>query len=809
MGYRLGIIGFIVLLAVGLPACQAAPDPDNPPSEKATETREWVVKWKGEPDEDFLKTVDVLRTDGEDPHTMLVRVKKDIDQEKWRAEWLLNQNIEYIQPNFQYKINDEPGRTVGGMEEAVLRSLRNYFLHMTQAKQAHERWDPKREIVIAVIDTGVDTSHPLIAPHLVKQTNIVYPGDSAHDITIEDVLRPEEVGKTDEEIRQMYELGAEGSYEDYQSRLGAVGHGTGVTGVLLQMLGLIDGEEPVQPTEYSAKIMPVKVMGFSNGIKEGGSDFDMAEGIRMAVKRGAHIISLSLGDWAYSKNARDAIDFAEKSGVLVVAAAGNQSEGINEPIFYPAALPDVLAVGGVKLDGTHDEYSNYGAGLDIVAPDEQIWTTDVGGGFTWVDGNSFATPQVAAVAAMVMQQYPDMTPADVRNLIRQTADREGDVWNEKTGYGRLNALRAVTEQPKDDFFEPNDSPERAARVSYDSRIGGALQPGADEDWFYFEIPYLGDGMHFLMKLKLTFSERPEHGVALFVKRPGENNVLTYPVQKKSDEVLLSVGSGRVLIGLRLPEEKASSALRYTFESQLMMEPDAYTDNSHQWKAYNLDPVEDQMIEGTFHTEGKQSWFRIKTPEVGNMTVRLWATTPRIDPVLFVQQLGGTYGVLQDATGPMGEEALSIRVEAGGVYYLRITNANISAPLGKYQLAINYEPVVTGGNEQNKSSDTAAILSGGDPLKEASLANTSDYDWYTFHLVNEDEVSLMIQDVDKAVDLEVVVYDSSLKGVDRKVIKRGNETFLWQDNLPAGQYFVRVRLLSGEGMASYRIGMLSK
>lgn len=791
-----------------LTACSSGPDmPETEPEKKPTEAREWVVKWQDDPEPEFLETVEVLRENKED-HTMLVKVKPDIDQEKWRAKWILNDNVEYIQPNLMYKLNYETDeRDERQAADLVEKPARDFFLHQIHAYQAWEVWEPQREVVIAVIDTGVDTDHPFIAPHLVKQTNIVNPGAGAEDIMAEDVLLPEEQGKTPREIEEMY-ADDETAKHDYWERLEAVGHGTNVTGVLLQTLGLIDGEMPAAATETTAKIMPIKVMGYVNGEKVGGSDFDMSEAIRMAVHKGADIINLSLGDWAYSKNARDAVQMAEEAGVLVIAAAGNWQSGVNEPIFYPAAFPGVLAVGGVTRDGEYDEYSNHGPGLDLTAPDESIWTIHVGDDeYRWRDGNSFATPQVTAVAAMVMQQYPYMSPAQVRSLLRQTANSSEGDWNPKTGYGVVDAFRAMTEIPQASIYKFNHSQEQAARVSVNDRVEAVLEASHEEDWYVFDIPNFGTDLNYRVNVRIRLSRPLDDGVEVRIKRPGDAEMVSYTV-KETEDLLLTVPPGELYLALRFQEEEVSPYLGYELETEILTTPDAYEDNDHQWHAYDL-TLEDEetYLEGTFHTEGDKDWYRIKTPDAGNVTIEVAASTPRMDLALFVQQLGGN-GVLVDESGPMGKEELQIRVEAGGVYYIRVHDLNIHPTVGMYHMWVTYEPIVSDMNEGNNRSDQATSLTGAQGPVMASLHGRSDIDWYRFRVPQDTEVTVYVTGMEGRVRAEITVYEAGLSALAKHVIASEESEFTWTESLPAGDYYVRVRPLDGVNKETpYAIGYI--
>jgi len=144
-----------------------------------------------------------------------------------------------------------------------------------------------------------------------------------------------------------------------------------------------------------------------------------------------------------------------------------QNEGINS-ITFPSNNPQTIAVGAINRTTSRASFSNYGTGIDVVAPGVSIRTTDrqgtLGynetagalGDYTSLDGTSFAAPQVAGVAALILSVNPGLTQQQVRNIIESTADKVGNysytmnageqtglTWNNQMGYGRLNAQAAV------------------------------------------------------------------------------------------------------------------------------------------------------------------------------------------------------------------------------------------------------------------------------------------------------------------------------------------------------------------------------
>lgn len=188
-----------------------------------------------------------------------------------------------------------------------------------QQIHAQEVWDSVRQIkhnvVIALLDTGVDLSHPDLSDIFVEGANLLYPK-----------IHP---------------------FDDN-------GHGTNVAGVIAAI-----ANNHIRSTG-SVKIMPIKVLDYN-----GSGDVDkLAEGFRYAIDHGAKIIVCSMGLNYMSENLIAAVQYAERKGILVVAAAGNEGK----PVKYPAAYPTVLSVGGATADNNVHPKSNFGPELDVIAP---------------------------------------------------------------------------------------------------------------------------------------------------------------------------------------------------------------------------------------------------------------------------------------------------------------------------------------------------------------------------------------------------------------------------------------------------------
>ena len=230
------------------------------------------------------------------------------------------------------------------------------------------------------------------------------------------------------------------------------GHGTHVAGTIAQSTGNGIGVAGVAP---GAAVMPVRVLGADGG----GTDWDVAQGLRWAADNGADVANLSFGADFSSEVLADAIGYAVDKGVTIVASSGNDGA---TTVSYPAADPRVIAVGSVRLDRARARYSNGGAALDLVAPGGDTSVDQDGDGYRdgivqqtldrnapgsfcycFFQGTSMAAPHVSAVAALVVSRGV-ASPAAVRAaLVASARDLGPSGWDADTGAGLVQALGAV------------------------------------------------------------------------------------------------------------------------------------------------------------------------------------------------------------------------------------------------------------------------------------------------------------------------------------------------------------------------------
>lgn len=272
--------------------------------------------------------------------------------------------------------------------------LNQYDLVAINAPQGWTLTTGANSVTIAILDTGVDLSHPDLFTKIL-------PG---YDFVNNDAF----------------------AQDDH-------GHGTHVAGIAA---ALINNGIGIAGVDGGASILPVKVLdAYGNG-----SYSNVAAGIIWATNNGAQVINLSLGGAKPSFVLEDAINYAHERNVILVGASGNSGVGT---VLYPAAYPFVIAVAASNSTNKWASFSNYGPEVDVTAPGVMIYSAYPGGGYGYRSGTSMAAPHVSGLAAILMG-IPGIDPVLVQSIIESSSLDLGDNgWDEYYGYGLIQMDAAI------------------------------------------------------------------------------------------------------------------------------------------------------------------------------------------------------------------------------------------------------------------------------------------------------------------------------------------------------------------------------
>lgn len=549
------------------------------------------------------------------------------------------------------------------------------------------------EVTIAILDTGVDLYHPDLKANLVEGINL-----------IDKKMPPQDDN----------------------------GHGTNVAGIV----GAIgNNDEGIAGLVWNAKIMPIKVLDEQGE----GDSFLVGQGIRYAVDHGAKIVLLSLGEPIYTPFMKEAVDYAESKDVLVVAASGNEGNRLN----YPSAFANVLSVGAVDLEDDYETYSNYGQQLDVVAPGEGIYTTKLGGGYTSNVGTSMAAPQVAGLAALIYQKYPILTPAEVRDLIKFTADDVGRPgWDILTGYGRINVAKALTSPLSTikDGYEPNQTKDKATPIPLQDTINAQIAGVNDHDWYQLLLPYRGK-----VQLKIQLKQEPNVPLQLDLEPANLENQqpLVYPINKNlTIDIDLPKGTTYLKISLSttvkemtpdretINEQLRNEAISYSVSTKYTIYKDNYENNDKPWQSYQIQHLS-EPIKGTLEKDQDLDWYKLYIPSNGELKAKVSVDTLRLDPVIRIQP-EGKKAIEIDSHGSGKAEEGTIFARPG-TYYIQISDYNGYGVNGEYTLQLQFKDMDGDIHEPNNLSSNATRTTPSNRKMEGILSNDQDVDWFIFEI----------------------------------------------------------------------------
>lgn len=358
------------------------------------------------------------------PDTYLLAIDGPVEAERQRVAAL--PGVERAAPDYVVTATRTP--------DDPQYATHQWNLSKISAPQAWDRTVGDDSALVADIDTGVNRNHQDLAARMWTNEEEI-PGNDLDDDDngyIDDDTGMDFVHAT--QPGGVFKNDANGPLDDH-------GHGTltaSVTGAAT------DNATGIAGVDWRAKVVAVKVLD-EDGF---GLFSDVAEGIRYASIVGAEAANLSLGAFGVSSDfmTDEAIEFATDRGTVVIAASGN--DGSASIVDYPAKHPDAIAVGATTSTDARAGYSNGGAELDLVAPGSGIRGAGLGStSYINASGTSLSTPEVTGVVSLLKSMKPELTTAEAREILHESADKVSGMGGANRtngyGYGRLNAKRAL------------------------------------------------------------------------------------------------------------------------------------------------------------------------------------------------------------------------------------------------------------------------------------------------------------------------------------------------------------------------------
>ncbi|MFZ4713355.1 MAG: S8 family peptidase [Bacteriovoracaceae bacterium] len=333
---------------------------------------------------------------------------------------------EYIEPNYIYHAflgapDDERFDELWGLSNtgAIALSKAGNDINVLKA------WDitqGKKDIIVAVIDTGVELSHP----------------DLKDQIYVNLKEKKGKPGVDDDNNGFIDDVNGYDFANNDNDPSDDVGHGTHCSGTI----GATHNTIGIAGVMANVRILPIKFIGLN-----GGTSAAAIKAIQYAIKMKVNVMSNSWGGGAASKALEDAIKAANKAGIVFVAAAGNDANNNDKMPSYPASykVDNVISVAALSANGKMASFSNYGASsVHVMAPGDKILSTYPGKTYKSLSGTSMATPHVSGVVGLMLSQEK-ISPKVVRDRLIASSVKSSLIASQTVSQGRVDAFRALTQ----------------------------------------------------------------------------------------------------------------------------------------------------------------------------------------------------------------------------------------------------------------------------------------------------------------------------------------------------------------------------
>lgn len=338
-------------------------------------------------------------SEGDASRVYQLELPHNADIEKIIKEYAADSNVEYAEPDYQIKLGPMPEKKKGtwdflkdlfkkqGKQSGIIPNDPGFSKQWGLAKiNAPEAWQKQKgdsNIVIAIVDTGVDYNHEDLKAEIFRDKN----------------------GKV---IGWNF-------VKNSDNPMDGNGHGTHCAGIAAAST---DNKKGGAGVAWNSKIMPVKVLN------DRGSGYteNLADGILYAADKGAHVISNSWGGPFPTKTIHEAIKYAYSKGAIIVAAAGNNG---TDRSFYPAAYPEVISVAATDKNDKKASFSNYGKTVNVSAPGVNIYSTVPKNGYDGsYSGTSMACPYASGVIALMLSENPKLDTKSIRDILGESGDKK-------------------------------------------------------------------------------------------------------------------------------------------------------------------------------------------------------------------------------------------------------------------------------------------------------------------------------------------------------------------------------------------------
>ncbi|MDP4183094.1 MAG: S8 family serine peptidase, partial [Bacillota bacterium] len=736
-------------------------------------------------------------------------------------EFKNNKDVEYAQEDKQLSLYDVPSDTRFSEQWALNNSGQTINGQTGVAGvdinilKAWEKTKGSPDVVVGVMDTGVDINHEDLKDNIYTNTKEI-PGngiDDDHNGYIDDVNGWDFANK-DQSV-----------FDSSTSDM----HGTHVSGIIAAK----DNGKGICGIAPNVKIMPLKFIEGNYGFTS-----DAIEAIEYCKNMGINVVNCS---WGGAENNQALYDEMANSQILYICAAGNMSSDVGQSPAYPACfnIPNVISVAAINNIGNIATYSNYGNDVDVAAPGSDILSTLPGNNYGMLSGTSMAAPAVTGTIALIKSLYPGISINDIVTRIKTTVVKKNNLIGKVNSQGRVDAAAAVndtTPQPEPtatptvapspiifsndenyniaditkwsvdnsqekngktvkpyiaeenlptlpqkeidipsnngldgvkenmqsqsispytyvDETEPNNSSSTAMPIGFCSVSGSILNSNDLDDWYAIDLEA---GKQYLIRLA-GIPTGNDFDLYVYNPTPALTASSTYGSNSDENITLNTTVAGKYYINVH----------SYTFNStgshsyQLLVYPNTNTPDSYEPNDSGITAksiTDNTPINATINVLADTDWYVIDAPKAGKITVTLKNIPTGCDYDLsvfnsnsFDDSIGGSYN------GGNQSEKANILIPTPGKYYIKVY------PFSGYNASSNYELKAVISTPDNYENNDYIYETKNINMYDSILAtidNQDDEDWFKFSISESATYRFELQNIPTGRDYNLAIYDTS-------------------------------------------------
>ena len=732
-----------------------------------------------------------------DKNTVLIKTN---DVETTLQALKSNENVVYAQPNY---------RLYTASEDAINSKLwamenKGQIINGTQGNEKADlniqaAWDITKgseDVVVAVLDTGIDITHPALAENIWVNTDEQSNGSDSDGNGYNDDINGWDFVNNDASVFDKAEIDE---------------HGTHMAGIIAA-----NGQNGVYGVAPNVKIMPLKVMENDSGYTS-----DIIEAIRYAEANGAKIVNCSFAGLDYNPALEDAIS---KSDMLFVTAAGNFAASTDNLVAFPACYDckNIISVGASDNTGSIAALSSYGDLVNVYAPGTGIYSTLPDEQYDFKNGTSCSAAHVSGIAALLYSEYPELTVDQAKEAIcTKTYDNDEIQLSGETKI-QLDAKSVL------EFDFSN------AKSSVPKIIDNSINTGEREESYPFSF-YDNSGVRFSLNADgvkngtLTISKIGENKNAETVfytaVSDGSRNITVTNIKNDTEyNFMITYTQGTTVHNYygKLKKSYIEDENKYLTEtynivtnnyvqtSALDSANDGISLLSNESESNNVmsnaDEIsDDEDVYGTISSASDVDWYKVQFSSSGVANFWLGQVPSGCNYQLELYNASGTY-LTGSYNGNGQQELISFyTVSANTLYYIKIYSAS-GYSSSQYKFRTKWYPSPD-RYEDNDTFSTATFLPN-NSYKSANINHPNDVDFYKFTVSGKSYVEVSLNNIPSGCRYNMEIYKSAGESGFISGVYSSGRSKQWQSILTSGTYYIRVYSYQNSSYAAqnYRISL---